>query len=33
MTIQTVLAPDNRAPKFNLAKPSWSTQLLTNKKF
>ena len=33
MTIQTVFSPDNRAPKFNLGKPGWSTQLLTNKKF
>ncbi|WP_367110073.1 hypothetical protein [uncultured Psychrobacter sp.] len=33
MTIQTVFAPDNNAPKFDLGKPSQLTQLLTNKKF
>lgn len=33
MSIQTVAAPDNHAPKFNLDKPSKSTQILTSKKF
>ncbi|PKG34154.1 hypothetical protein [Psychrobacter sp. Sarcosine-3u-12] len=33
MTIQTVFAPDNNAPKFDLDKPSQLTQLLTNKNF
>lgn len=33
MTIQTIAAPDNNVPKYNLGQPSKLTQFLTSKKF